>query len=320
MSRLYGADASTRLAFLRRLESQLASSPFPPQVIIETTAACNLQCAHCGHATMRRPKGHMPMGLYKRIVDEIAETAPATEVWPTFYGEAFLLDYRLFYMLRYARQRGLTNLVLNTNGTRITDEVAEWLLNSGLRIIMFSLDGFTAPTFEAIRCGADRDAVFANIERLLAMKARHAGPTPIVEVQYSMMEGNEHEVEPFKAYWLSRGADVKVREKMTWAGRVDAPNLHQDLHRIACPWAVRTCAIHWNGDMVACAVDYEGQFVAGNVRNASVADLWQHQHRSLEQLHLSHDFDRLPAPCRQCLDWQVGGGAQHFHADATAHA
>ena len=269
---------------------------------------------------MRRPKGHMPMGLYKRIVDEIAETAPATEVWPTFYGEAFLLDYRLFYMLRYARQRGLTNLVLNTNGTRITDEVAEWLLNSGLRIIMFSLDGFTAPTFEAIRCGADRDAVFANIERLLAMKARHAGPTPIVEVQYSMMEGNEHEVEPFKAYWLSRGADVKVREKMTWAGRVDAPNLHQDLHRIACPWAVRTCAIHWNGDMVACAVDYEGQFVAGNVRNASVADLWQHQHRSLEQLHLSHDFDRLPAPCRQCLDWQVGGGAQHFHADATAHA
>ena len=59
--------------------------------------------------------------------------------------------------------------------------------------------GFTAPTFEAIRCGADRDAVFANIERLLAMKARHAGPPPIVEVQYSMMEGNEHEVEPFKA-------------------------------------------------------------------------------------------------------------------------
>lgn len=320
MSRLYRADPETKLAFLRHVESHLTPAAFPPQVIIETTAACNLRCAHCGHGTMRRAKGHMSMPLYKRIVDEIAETAPHTEVWPTFYGEAFLLDYRLFYMLRYARQRGLTNLVLNTNGTRITEEVAEWILDSGLRVIMFSLDGFTSPTFEAIRCGADRDSVFANIERLLAKKARHRGPTPLVEVQYSMMDGNEHEVDMFKEYWLSRGTDVKIREKMTWAGRVDAPNLNAQLARVACSWAVRTCAIHWNGDMVACAVDYEGQFVAGNVRSSTIADLWQGQHRRLETLHLQHAFDELPSPCRTCLDWQVGGGAQHFQAETHARA
>ena len=107
-----------------------------------------------------------------------SETAPATEVWPNFYGEAFLLDYRLFYMLRYARHRGLTNLVLNTNGTRISEDVAEWILDSGLRIIMFSLDGFTPETFQAIRCGANRDAVFANIERLLEGLSELAGTEP----------------------------------------------------------------------------------------------------------------------------------------------
>lgn len=320
MTRLYKAAPDTKLAFLRQVESQLKPADFPPQVIIETTAACNLHCAHCGHGTMDRPKGHMSMALYRKIVDEIAERAPHTEVWPTFYGEAFLLDYRLFYMLRYARKRGLTNLVLNTNGTRISEEVAEWILDSGLRVIMFSLDGFTPETFEAIRCGANRDAVFANIERLLELKARHTGPMPVVEVQYSMMDGNEHEVDTFKAYWLARGADVKIREKLTWGGRVDAPNLHQDLARIACPWAVRTCAIHWNGDVVACAVDYEGKYVAGNVARDSVAEVWQHGHRRLEQLHLTHTFDALPDPCRGCLDWQVGGGAQHFRAEAPAHA
>lgn len=314
MTGLYKSDRVSKLTFLQTVESSLHVYEFPPQVVIETTAACNLHCAHCGHDSMTRTKGHMSMALYRHIIDEIAECAPGTEVWPTFYGEAFLLDYRLFYMLRYARQRGLTNLVLNTNGTRITEEIAEWILDSGLRLIMFSLDGFTTETFEAIRCGAQRDEVFANVERLLEMRARRRGTSPRVEVQYSMMDRNEHEVEEFRRYWLARGADVKVREKLTWAGRVDAPNLYQDLHRIACPWALRTCAIQWNGDLVACAVDYDGRLVAGNVGSSSIGSIWRSTHRRLEQLHLDRDFANLPPPCRDCLDWQVAGGAQHFLA------
>lgn len=319
MNPLYKADAKTKSTFLAGVEARLRPYAFPPQVIIETTAACNLACVHCGHGSMVRAKGHMPMALYRKIIDEIADSEPNTEVWPTFYGEAFLLDYRLFYMLRYAKRRGLTNLVLNTNGTRMTEEVAEWVLDSGLGVIMFSLDGFTTSTFESIRRGASRDEVFANVERLLAMKVRRGLTTPRVEVQFSMMDANEHEVKAFTSYWLSRGADVKVREKLTWAGHTTATNLHAGLQRIACPWAVRTCAIHWNGDVVACAVDYEGQFVAGNVSSESIGSIWRGAHRRLEVLHLRHDFDMLPEPCRKCLDWQVGGGAQHFRPGEAGH-
>lgn len=312
---LYNSDPQAKAAFLARVESAQQLHDFPPQVIIETTAGCNLKCAHCGHASMDRPIGHMSMKLFKRIIDEIADTAPATEVWPTFYGEAFILDYRLFYMLQYAKRRGLTNLVLNTNGTRFGQDVAEWVIESGLDLIMFSLDGFTAPVFERIRVGARRDEVFANIERLLELKKRLGVRTPRVEVQYSMMEGNEHEVDRFREYWLARGADVKVREKMTWTGAVSAPNLDASIARIACPWALRTCAIHWHGDVVTCAVDYEGKWVAGNAESQSLAEIWTGRHRQLQQLHLAHDFASLPEPCRHCLDWQVAGGAEHYQAD-----
>jgi radical SAM protein with 4Fe4S-binding SPASM domain len=317
---MYKASSSDKLAHLRNLEGGLRHHDFPPQVIVETTAACNLRCAHCGHSTMERSKGHMAMSLYRRIVEEVAERAPGTEFWPTFYGEAFLLDYRLFYMLRYARTRGLTNIVLNTNGTRISEEAAEWILDCGPHLIMFSLDGFTTATFESIRRGAHRDEVYRNVERLLEMKARRGLKSPRIEVQYSLMDQNEHEVDEFRRHWLARGADVKVREKLTWAGRVDATNLDPGMPRIACPWALRTCAIHWNGDMVACAVDYEGRFTAGNIARDSIAGIWRSAHRHLERLHLFHDFGRLPAPCRDCLDWQTGGGAQHFLAGvADAH-
>ena len=316
MSPLYKTSRDDKHAFLEAIESRLRYSDFPPQVVIETTAACNLACSHCGHSTMQRSKGHMSMALYRGIVDEIALRAPHTEVWPTFYGEAFLLDYRLFYMLQYAKQRGLTNLVLNTNGTRFSGEVAEWVIESGLDLVMFSLDGFSPAVFESIRRGARRHEVFANVERLLELKARRGAKHLRVEVQYSMMDANEHEVDSFREYWLARGADVKVREKLTWAGTVDAPNLDRAIDRIACPWAVRTCAIHWNGDVVACAVDYDGRFVAGNVSEHSIQEIWTGPHRQLQRQHFEHDFAALPAPCRDCLDWQVAGGAQHYRAAA----
>ena len=313
MSPIYKRDSSDKEVFLRGLEARQHLHDFPPQVIIETTAACNLTCAHCRHDAMTRPVGHMPMARYRQIVDEIAERAPHTEVWPTFYGEAFLLDYRLFYMLQYAKGRGLTNLVLNTNGTRFTGEVAEWVIESGLDLVMFSLDGFSSAVFESVRVGANRDEVFANVERLLEIKARR-GATTRVEVQYSMMDVNEHEVDQFREYWLARGADVKIREKLSWGGTIGAGNLDPQMHRIACPWALRTCAIHWNGDVVACGVDYEGRFVAGNVTGSSIHEIWTGPHRRLEEQHLAHQFSDLPSPCHDCLDWQVAGGAEHFKA------
>ena len=318
MSRVYKSSRAARAAFLAGVESAQRLQDFPPQVILETTAACNLRCAHCAHDVMTRARGHMAMSLYRRLIDEIAERAPDTEVWPTFYGEAFILEYRLFYMLQYAKRRGLTNLVLNTNGTRFSGQVAEWVIESGLDLVMFSLDGFTAPVFERIRVGARRDEVYANVERLLEMKARRGLETPRVEVQFSLMEANEHEADEFRAYWLARGADVKVREKLTWVGAVAAANLDPEMKRIACPWALRTCAIHWNGDVVACAVDYDGQFVAGNAAGRSIHEIWTGHHRRLQELHLSHDFDRLPAPCRTCLDWQVAGGAVHYQSGAVS--
>lgn len=318
MSPIYKGDHTAKLAFLADLESRQHLHEFPPQVVIETTAACNLTCAHCRHDVMARSKGHMPMALYRRIVDEIAGRAPNTEVWPTFYGEAFLLDYRLFYMLQYAKKRGLTNLVLNTNGTRFSGEVAAWVLESGLDVVMFSLDGFSPAVFESIRVGADRNEVFANVERLLDLKARLASRTPRVEVQFSMMDQNEHEVGEFRSYWLARGADVKIREKLSWGGTVGASNLSSTLPRIACPWALRTCAIHWNGDVVACAVDYDGRFVAGNLNQQSIHEVWTGRHRVLQAQHLSHDFAGLPSPCHDCLDWQVAGGAQHYRPEDQA--
>ncbi|MBI4971299.1 MAG: radical SAM protein [Candidatus Omnitrophica bacterium] len=305
----YKVGKDEKNKFLQNVEAQLHHFPFPPQIVVESTAACNLECIHCGHATMKRMRGNMKEELWKKIIDEIADTAPATEVWPTFYGEALLLGKKVTERIRYAANKGLTNLVLNTNGTMLSDELIREVLDCGLVRLIISLDGFKKETFEKIRKKANHEKVFRQTERLLEIKRNMKASHTRIEVQFSKMDENESEVDAFREYWLARGAYVKTREKLTWAGTKSASNLYQEMDRIACPWALRTCAIHWNGDLVACAVDYEGGFVAGNVMKDSIATIWNTKHKEFATLHLSHQFDKLPSLCRNCPDWQVGGGA-----------
>ena len=293
--------------FLREVEKRLEDYPFPPQIVLETTAFCNQKCIHCAHKTMMRKKGNMDMSLFKKIIEEIADKDRDAEVWMTFYGEALLLRYKLHYMIEYAKKRGLEYVILNTNAMLLNSEMGHMLIDSGLDRLIFSVDGFTKETYEKIRVRGDRDVVFGNIVNFVELMRRRRAKRPMVEVQYSVMEENEHEVEDFKKFWFERGVNIKIREKLTWTGSVEANNLKAGIPRIACPWAMRACGILWTGDMVGCAVDYEGGFIAGNVTNSSIEEVWRGRHRDFRKIHIEHRFDELPRICSTCLDWQAVG-------------
>lgn len=296
---------------LLQIESGLQKWDFPPQIIVETTSVCNQKCIHCNHRIMERPKVHMEDQVYKKIIDEIAEAAPDTEVWPTFYGEAFTLRHKLFERLRYARDKGLTKLVLNSNGRLLDrEDFIDQILTSGLKRFILSLDGFTAETFEKIRVGGKRDAIFASVEKLLKRREELGLEFPIIQCQFSVMDENRHEVEPFIAYWEARGAEVKAREMLSWGnvGDVVAENLdYESDFRIACPWGNNTMAIHQNGNVVTCAVDYEGKTVIGNVMDFSLRDLWKRHGELVRERHRCHDWENIPDICKNCPDWQAVG-------------
>jgi len=308
------------------IERELCQHDFPPQIVLETTAFCNFRCTHCHHDQLGRRKGTMSIELWKKLVDEIAEHRPDAQVWPTFYGEAMMLKGRLFDYLSYARDAGLTNMVLNSNGSYLYGEFIDLLLTSGLKRFLLSLDGFTRETFERIRYTRDPKGkhapVYQGVRDLLARKreldlAGHETPTIIC--QFSMMDDNEHEVEAFRRYWLAQGAHVKVREKLTWTGYVAAPNLDRDPPlRIGCPWGVNCCAILWNGAVVACPSDNEGRFVGGHVEHATIHEVWNGAMREFRARHLEHRWNELPDVCRACSDWQAVG-AVHYTPDGGVY-
>lgn len=296
---------------LLRIESRLCEHPFPPQLVIENTSACNQRCLHCSHKELKRLRRHMSRPLWNQIVEEVAQISPMTEIWPTFYGEALVLGKEIWERIDYANQVGCQNLVLNSNGSLLLrHDHIEYILRSPLKRFILSLDGYSKETYEKIRVNGRWEVVYAGVEELLRRKQKSGQLYPAITCQFSLMEENYHEVELFRSYWQNRGAEVKVRPKLEWTatGSIRSSLIdHQTEFRIACPWSNNTMAIHQDGKVVACAVDYEGCYTVGMIgEHLSVQQAWQAL-GTLRQRHQKHEWSQLPDLCRGCRDWQTAG-------------
>jgi len=282
----------------------LRQSAFPKKFAVEVCADCNLACSMCHHPQMRRPKGVMPFELWKKCADQVAALSPGMECWFSFCGEPLLEAELLIRMLRYGKSIGLASLNVNTNGMPLTGEIAESLLDSGVDLVVFGVDGFTAQTYEGIRIRGKRDELYAKIEDLLdRRRRRRAGPE--IMVQFIEMEENRHEIEDFRRYWLARGATLKIRHQLSWGGRFPTPLCIPAEDRIPCPWAITMMHVFWDGRVPRCPGDTEGDGSVGSAWHQPLATLWAAL-ATYRDLHLSRHFDQLPPRCSQCKDWMTG--------------
>lgn len=289
---------------LEKIASGLKNPAIPKIFAVELCADCDLNCAMCHHDQMQRPKGNLPMPLWRKCADEIAARAPGTNVWFSFCGEPLLQPERLLAMLDYGRQVGLTSLNLNTNGMRLTADVADRLLESGLATIVIGIDGFTKGTYEKYRCLGNRNRVYAQVEYLLRQRALRARG-PEIMVQFIEMGDNITEFDQYRDHWLGLGATVKLRRQLSWGGRFETAIDITNEARIPCPWAITMMHMFWDGRVPRCPGDTEGEEGAGNVWDESLVELWARL-GPYRQHHLDRRFDLLPGRCDTCTDWKTG--------------
>ncbi|KMQ51462.1 Radical SAM domain protein [Chitinispirillum alkaliphilum] len=296
--------SETDFTYLRSIESTLQDLMFPTRFAVEVTAECNLKCSMCHHPGMKRPKGRMPFELWKRCADQIAAVSPQTQCWFSFCGEPLLEPQQLIKMIQYGKRAGLLSLNINTNGMLLTPEWAEPVADSGVDLVVFGIDAFSAETLEKIRVEARRDVVYGNVEKFLkTVQARNNKPE--VQVQFIEMEENAHELSTFKEYWLSRGATAKVRRMLSWGGAFDVPVDIPQEHRIACPWACTMMHVFWDGRVPRCPGDIEGEESAGNAWDEPLEQLWG-KLGVYRRMHMEKKFDDLPQRCKECTDWMTG--------------
>lgn len=284
------------------------SGSFPNVVLIDTISFCNLACSMCVHDKMTRKKGIMSWDLLTKILDEVARENINARVWMVFFGEAFIMKRRtpsIFDMIRYAKDKGLTDVVLNSNANLMDEETSRKLIDSGLDAIYIGIDAFSQETYSKLRVKGDYEKTRGNVLNLLKLQGQLKTQKPQVFVQFVEMDSNAHEKNAFIQFWTEHGVTVKIRPKVSWAGLIDAPNLIlKDEDRWSCHWAMQTMSITDTGKVVTCPVDLDGRFIAGDVTENSLKDVWNGTLKQLRTLHCERRFSELPDICRQCKDWQ----------------
>jgi radical SAM protein with 4Fe4S-binding SPASM domain len=194
-------------------ESGALSRRLPLDGTVETTFRCNLRCVHCyvnepAHDEAARER-ELSSGRLERLVDEIVEQG-CLEV--LFTGGEVLLrpDFPGVYL--HAWGRGLRVTVF-TNGTLITDKIADLFEAHRPACIEISLYGMTRETYERVTCvPGSFDKCLAGIRRL-----QERG-VPF-KLKTMVLSWNRHELEAMRDF--AAGLGVGFRHDSLLNARVD---------------------------------------------------------------------------------------------------
>lgn len=149
------------------------NSNLPWKLQIESSGVCNLRCIMCPQNNMKREKGFLKFGVFKKIFDEVRP--PYLNL--TGIGEP-LMNPDIFKIIKYAEDKG-TYVKLDTNATLLNEENINKLLNTRIDIISISLDGMDKKTYEKIRVGSNFEKVISNLKRLVEIKKQRNSKTEI---------------------------------------------------------------------------------------------------------------------------------------------
>ena len=278
----------------------------PVRLWIETTNYCNLQCVMCPNKELKKEeKGYMDFDLFKKIIDEASKFV--FEVHLLHRGES-LLHPDFFKMIKYAHDAKIVTK-FHTNGTLLDEEKSYKLIESGLDQFSFSFDGYDKATYESIRIKANFEKTVGNIVRFLEIKQRLKAkkPSTILELinfpnLYKNFDRSKKKlfINHFKGLPLHK---IEVKEMHNWAGEFGG--VQKAKKYSICTFLWQALIIFWDGRVVPCTQDFLGYYILGNVRDSSLAEIWNNEKMvKLREKVIKKEIDDLKACCHCDRLWR----------------
>ena len=267
-------------------------SPILPEIVqIESTNICNAKCVFCPRDDMHRRQGVMSWDLYRKIVDECAALG-ITHIRVHNYGEPFI-DRRLVDKVRYAKEKGIQEVGMISNGSLITDAVARGMIDAGLDAINISVDASGKEVFESTRLGLKYDKVIANIERLVRIRAELARRRPKLILSF-VRQNNSADEQAFIEHWRSVADKIHITDLHNWAGTLNRESdVNYPCYR---PWL--TFTVLWDGRVSLCCADFDGRHILGDLNSSTIKDIWNAE--PYLQARRAHLESGGPDICRSC--------------------
>ncbi len=257
-----------------------------------------MTCRMCLRAIRTFDGPNMEFDLFKKIVDG---SSPYLQ-YLSFDGPGeTTMNPDAFRMIRYARSKGI-RVMFSTNCTLLDSAMGDAILDSGVDLIIFSVNGATSDVYEKVHGRACYDQVLANIHAFLQQKRRRLAPILVI-LQMVILEETRAQIGDYYRTWRRvPGVDlVRVKKDVVCNRRAAVDGGKARFRK-------NPCSRLWHGPAY---IDTDGSVYAspgvlyragpvGNLREQSLADLWNgDQMQAMRRSHISGDIS-LFDECVKC--------------------
>ena len=276
---------------------------FPLHLDIELSGICNLKCDFCfQNGLINKPLGLMDFDLFKQIIDEGVEKGLCA-IKLQIRGESFLHP-QIFDCIAYAKDKGIMDVQITTNGTLLNKNRIREVLDSGIDAIIFSVDSHHGDSFSQKHNSKNYSSVERSIKELLKLRAKLGKERPWVRLQASIPQIDPESFEETRNYLKEKfpEADIFVVSRIyNYRNDTDAfPDLHTNYKLNPCNYLMHRLAVFWNGDITICCVDYNGYFQLGNIDTRSIEEMWlSPEMNRFRKLHKDNKRKTM-ALCKHC--------------------
>jgi radical SAM protein with 4Fe4S-binding SPASM domain len=316
-------ESGTYLDFSKGVHQRGSAVRVPLNGTVEVTNRCPLACAHCYNNLPMNDLAarvrELSLDEHKRLLDELCEQGC---LWLLFTGGEIFARPDFLEIYTYAKQKGFI-ITLFTNGTLITERIADFLADLPPFTIEITLYGATRETYEELtRIPGSYEKCMRGIDLLLERKL----PLKLKTVAVSI---NKHEIPAMKKIAADRGVEFKfdaminpridcsasplaVRLTPTEVIELDLNDVERvsEWKRLArdfapavyvegetrqlyeCGGGVNSFAIDPYGELSICVLSHKDTY---NVRGGNFGDGWQDYMRTVRARTITR-----PTKCTGC--------------------
>lgn len=284
---------------------------FPDGLDLDISNRCNLACISCFHSISKfSPMKDMSLGTYKNVLRQAKGRSSTVTIGN--HGEPFLHKY-VFKMLRLVKSQGFF-LNLITNGTLLSRERAERLLDLEVDRLVFSLDSVDPKQYPLIRKNGNLRCTLRNILYFLKINFEKGLKT---YVNISMVNTNQALRSKINIFDYFSKLPVHVVYTSPILNFHDLlaikrqTKFHRKFRKITDHRKFPVCLngfdrllIRPNGNVSLCGIDWNSEHILGNVNQTPYYELWNNRKaQEFRKALISRDYSSIEKKgwlCSKC--------------------
>jgi len=290
----------------------------PAVLSIEPTTSCNLRCPECpsGLRSFTRPTGMLQPDLYQKVIDQVAGHLTWLHLY--FQGEPFLHP-RFLELVNYADSKRIFTST-STNAHYLNEKNVREIVDSGLKQLIVSMDGVSQEIYEKYRVGGSLEKVKNGLNLVIQERKKHQNPFPRIVLQFLVTGQNEHQIPSVKILANELGVDeLQLKTTQIYAFENGSALIPSDLgYSRYIPdrsgkWKLKKkrenkcwrmwhgAVITWDGNVVPCCFDKDGEHVMGNLNQIHLKKIWQSDAYTSFRKQLLSDRSQIEI-CKNCTE------------------